>query len=336
MSDVPRPLAELPITASLPWLAGPQQALEESIARDRLTHAVLIQVSPGQGGEWLARWAAARLYCAAATDSLPCGECLNCRRVASGEQPDLTIVQPIEGSKEIRIDQVRDLTSQLALTSHAGGRKVVIITPADKLNRAAANALLKTLEEPTCGSLLLLVTGEPSRLPATVQSRCTRLIARRPARAELVDWLSAQRPGTTDWKAVLEVLGDEPMVALGAQSSILEALRRETHRALETAARGGLDPVETAELWGKEAYAERLACIESWLLSRLRDWASGRAAITPRAWFEALDETREARQWADTPINKPLVFERLLWRLGSLASAQRNRSQPTSGVNRGP
>jgi DNA polymerase-3 subunit delta' len=256
--------------------------------------------------------------------------------VASGEQPDLTIVQPIEGSKEVRIDQVRDLTSQLALTSHAGGRKVVIITPADKLNRAAANALLKTLEEPTCGSLLLLVTGEPSRLPATVQSRCTRLIARRPARAELVDWLSAQRPGTTDWKAVLEVLGDEPMVALGAQSSILEALRRETHRALETAARGGLDPVETAELWGKEAYAERLACIESWLLSRLRDWASGRAAITPRAWFEALDETREARQWADTPINKPLVFERLLWRLGSLASAQRNRSQPTSGVNRGP
>ena len=336
MSDLPRPLAELPITASLPWLRGLQQALEESISRDRLAHAVLIQVSPGRGGEWLARWLAARLYCGSATRPLPCGECLNCRRVASGEQPDLTLVQPIEESKEIRIDQVRELTTQLALTSHAGGRKDVIITPADKLNRAAANALLKTLEEPTRGSLLLLVTGEPSRLPATVQSRCMRLIAPRPARAELVEWLRAQRPGSTDWNAVLEVLGDEPLVALGTESGTLEALRHETHRALEAAARGGLDPVETAELWGKEAYAERLACIEAWLLSRLRDWASGRAGIAPRAWFEALDETREARQWADTPINKPLVLERLLWRLGSLDSAQRKRSQPASGVNRGP
>jgi len=117
MSDLPRSLAELPITASLPWLRGLQQALEESISRDRLAHAVLIQVSPGLGGGWLARWLAARLYCGAATVPLPCGECLNCRRVASGEQPDLTLVQPIEESKEIRIDQVRELTTQLALTT---------------------------------------------------------------------------------------------------------------------------------------------------------------------------------------------------------------------------
>ncbi|MFZ9477987.1 MAG: DNA polymerase III subunit delta' [Steroidobacteraceae bacterium] len=336
MSDLSRTIADLPLTASLPWLTALQSALEDSIARDRLAHAVLIQVSPGRGGDWLARWLAARLYCSAAAGPRPCGECLSCRRVVSGEQPDLLHIQPIEDSKEIRIDQVRELTTQLALTSHAGGRKVVIITPADKLNRAAANALLKTLEEPTRGSLLLLVTGEPSRLPATVQSRCMRLVAPRPARAELVAWLRTQRSGNTDWNAVLEVLGDEPLVALGAESGTLEALRHETQRALEAAARGGLDPVETAELWGKEAYAERLACIEAWLLVRLREWASGKAGIAPRAWFEALDETREARQWADTPINKPLVLERLLWRLGSLESAQRKRSQPASGVNRGP
>jgi len=336
MSDLPRSIPELPLTATLPWLGAAQTALEESITRDRLAHAVLIQVSPGLGGEWLARWLAARLYCSAAGAPRPCGACLDCRRVASGEQPDLLLVQPIEESKEIRIDQVRELTSQLALTSHAGGRKVVIITPADKLNRAAANALLKTLEEPTRGSLLLLVTGEPSRLPATVQSRCMRLVAPRPTRADLVEWLRGHSAGGTDWNALLEVLGDEPLVALGAQSGTLEALRHETHRALEAAARGGLDPVETAELWGKEAYAERLACIEAWLLSRLREWARGRAAIAPRAWFEALDEAREARQWADTPINKSLVLERLLWRLGTLESAQRKRSQPASGVNRGP
>lgn len=337
------PLPSLPLDAHLPWLDPLQQALESALHTDRLGHALLLQVSPGLGGEWLAHWLAARLFCTRlrASPPAPCGECLACRRVMSGEQPDVLVLRPIEESREIRIDQVRELIGELTLTSHAGGRKVAIITPADKLNRAAANALLKTLEEPTTGSLLILVTGEPSRLPVTVLSRCTRLQTSLPTLDVLADWLRRNSDRQTDWSAVLQVLGARPLEAMVADAASIAALQRDTVRALEQAARGSLDPIETAEAWGKDDYALRIACIEAWLTERIRQWAGGAGrAVTAggavagapgnavQTLFLALDETREARQWADTPINKPLALERLLWRLNSLASGAASSRRP--------
>src|SRR5207302_1716448 len=121
------------------------------------------------------------------------GACAPCRRVWAQQHPDLAWVRIAEDSQQIRIEQVRDLAADLALTSHAGGYKVGILTPAEALNRFAANALLKTLEEPPARTLLVLVTTQPSRLPATVLSRCQRLRVRAPARAEAGAWLRARR-----------------------------------------------------------------------------------------------------------------------------------------------
>ena len=86
---------------------------------------------------------------------------------------------------------------------------------------------------------------------------------------------------------------------------------------------GGLDVVETAERWGKDEYALRVACIERWIAERLREWARGKRGVAAPALFEALDHAREARQWAETPVNKPLAMERILWRLATLAAAAR-------------
>lgn len=314
-------VAALPLETELPWLKPLQRQLDAAMEADRLAHALLIQVSPGLGGDWLATWLAARLFCSAST--APCGCCTGCRRVTDGEQPDLLRLQPIEESKEIRVDQVRELAAELALTSHAGGRKIAIVSPAERLNRAAANALLKTLEEPSGSSLLVLVTGEPSRLPVTVLSRCTRLQIQQPAQSELIEWLAGRGGNATDWAALLQMLGPKPLEALAADGEALTSLHRETTRALEQAVAGSLDPIETAETWGKEDYALRIACIESWLAARLRDWAAGRGKAKPQALLLALEEAREARQWADTPINKPLALERLLWRLNAAASSRR-------------
>jgi len=321
------PLPKLPLDARLPWLASLQGSLEAALRSDRLGHAVLLQVAPALGGEWLATWLAARIFCSAASTARPCGVCLACRRVLGGEQYDLQWLQPIEDSREIRIDQVREMVDELALTSHGGGRKIVILSPAERLNRAAANALLKTLEEPTRGSLLLLVTGEPSRLPSTILSRCTRLRAAQPTEAVMREWLQQHAGKSADWAAVLQVLGAKPLEAMSVDAAALTQLQRETVRALEQAAAGSLDPVGTAETWGKEDYAVRIACIEAWLLGRIRQWAlreparRGSADKAVQSLFAILDETREARHWADTPINKPLALERLLWRLNSLASS---------------
>jgi len=311
--------------AELPWLRPAQESFNAALASGRLGHALLVQASPGQGGEWLATWIAARMFCRQPREiqgigAVPCGACLDCRRVVSGEQPDLLTLRPVEDSKEIRIDQVRELAAELALTAHAGGRKVAIITPAERLNRNAANALLKTLEEPAGQALLLLVTGEPWRLPVTVQSRCTRLRPRTPSDDESVAWLQAQRPGSSavDWRAALAVLGPQPLSALGVDGASLVGLQRDTERALQDAITGGLDVVETAERWGKDEYALRVACIERWIAERLREWGRGKQTVAAPALFEALDHAREARQWSETPINKPLAMERILWRLATL------------------
>jgi len=311
------------LNSELPWLLEAQSRLSAAFDSDRLSHALLVQVAPGQGGEWLAYWLAARIFCTANTR--PCGECLACRRVVEDEQPDFFVLRPTEDSKEIRVDQVRELVAELSLTAHGGRRKVAIISPADKLNRAAANALLKTLEEPTAGSLILLVSGEASRLPATVQSRCARVTIKSPARAELVDWLKRERDSRSDWLRVLEVIGDRPLAALELDASAVLALAEETRRALETANRGGLDAIETAEIWGKEAYSWRIACIEQWLLEALRECVLQGPSPRGVLLCELLDDVREARQWADSPINKTLVLERLLWRITAQSAAASNR-----------
>ena len=319
-----------PLDADLPWLRPAQQAFNAALASGRLGHALLVQASPGQGGEWLATWIAARMFCRQPREvpgvgTAPCGGCLDCRRVQSGEQPDLLTLRPIEDSKEIRIDQVRGLAAELSLTAHAGGRKVAVLTPAERLNRNAANALLKTLEEPSGQALLMLITGEPWRLPVTVQSRCTRLRPRTPTEDELVAWLQAQRPGSSavDWRAALAVLGPQPLEALTVDGAALAGLQRDTERALQDAMTGGLDVVETAERWGKDEYALRVACIERWIAERLREWGRGKRGVAAPALFEALDHAREARQWTETPINKPLAMERILWRLATLGAAAR-------------
>lgn len=322
-------MTALPLDSDLPWLRPAQDSFNAALASGRLGHALLLQVSPGQGGQWLALWIAARLFCRKVDPvrQQPCGICLDCRRVMSGEQPDLLRVQPIEDSKEIRVDQVRELSAELALTSHAGGRKVAIVSPAERLNRNAANALLKTLEEPSGSALLLLVTGEPWRLPATVRSRCTRLRPEPTSDDRFVSWLQAQRPGSSaaDWHAALGMLGSQPLAALDTDIAALGGLRRDTERALEDAMRGTLDVVETADRWGKDDYALRVACVELWLIDRLRDWGHGKRGASSKTLFEALDHAREARQWAESPVNKPLAIERVLWRLATAQGAAARR-----------
>ena len=187
MSDPAATVLSLPAP---PWTQPERTQLQAAFAAGRLPHALLIHEAPGSGGEWLAFWAAQLVLCQNRAQA-PCGVCSACRRVLAAQHPDLWCVRPEEEARQIRIEQVRELASELALTSHGGGYTVAILSPADALNRFAANALLKTLEEPPAQRLLVLVATQPSRLPPTVLSRCQRLPVRAPTRAEALAWLTA-------------------------------------------------------------------------------------------------------------------------------------------------
>jgi len=308
------------------WLTAEIASLRGAYDARRLPHAILIHEAPGAGGDWLAGWAARLVLCSNPGDA-PCGRCTSCQRAAQGQHPDLALVQPLESSTQIRIEQVRELSAELALTSHQGGYKVGILSPADTLNRFAANALLKTLEEPPQGTLLLLVATQPSRLPATILSRCQKVRIRAPAPAEAIAWLEATR-GPGDWGRVLAVLGAAPMLAATADPAAVVEVASEVRRGLEEAAAGGGDPVAMAERWARSELPLRLSCVENWLTERIRgrlggggDFTKVRPGAHPRGAAESLDlrqlfglldTVRELKSSFDVPINRGLALESLL------------------------
>src|SRR6185437_1388267 len=250
-----------------PWLAGPLAHLRRARSAGRFPAALLIQDQPGAGGAALARFAVRLALCRSAQP--PCGQCRDCRQLAAAQHPDYLHVAPMEESRQIRVEQIRELAELLALSAHAGAATVALSEPADAMNANAANALLKTLEEPRAGVSLLLVTAVPSRLAATILSRCQRLLVPRPSRAASLAWLTRQA-GAGPWEAVLEVIGNAPFDALSLEAAQVARLGVETHAALADLAAGRLDVARTAEAWGRADSLElRLTCLENWLTSRI-------------------------------------------------------------------
>jgi len=189
------------------WLEAPRREIAAAFAAGRLAHGLLIHEDPGAGGLEFARWIAQLVNCR--SKSAPCGECQQCRWVAADQHPDVARVSPEEDSQFIRIEQVRALIEDMALTAHGSGYKVAILTPAEAMNHFAANALLKTLEEPPPRTLLLLVTSQPSRLIPTLRSRCSLVRLKGPTRAEAAQYLEAVR-GPGAWTDALAATGAGP------------------------------------------------------------------------------------------------------------------------------
>lgn len=336
--DAPAAAAVPPLGIVPAWLAEHTAVLRRALQNGRFPHALLIHEAPGAGGEWLAFFSAQLVLCQRGAAAAPCGACGGCRRVAALQHPDLTWLRPEGESRQIRIEQVRDLSADLALTSHtAGGYKVGVIAPADALNRFAANALLKTLEEPPERTLLVLVATQPSRLPPTILSRCRRVSVRPPSREESLAWLHAAR-GAADWGAALDVLGEAPMLAAQADPAELAAIGAESRGTLESLMQGEADPVAAAERWARSEWPLRLLCFENWLTEKLRRAAESPRFLTEmrdgpylsdrgtflniRELFRLLDEVRELRATLDVPTNRGIAVEALFRRMAPAPRAR--------------
>ncbi|TVR88099.1 MAG: DNA polymerase III subunit gamma/tau [Trueperaceae bacterium] len=150
--------------------------LVAALRRDAIGHAYLFSGPRGVGKTTSARLLAMAVNCDAAADERPCGRCTACLAVQSGGHPD---VIELDAASNNSVDDVRELREQVRLAPLRGGRRVWILDEAHMLSRAAANALLKTLEEPPPGLLFILATTEPEKLPATVLSRCQHFRFRR-------------------------------------------------------------------------------------------------------------------------------------------------------------
>ncbi len=232
----------------LPWQSAQWARFQQARAADRMPHALLLAGPRGTGKGQLAEAIAARLLCEHPDADRACGSCRGCHLLAAGSHPDFRRIMPEEGGSGIlRIEPIRDLAEFSQRTSQFNAARVALLSPAEALNRAAANALLKTLEEPPPGMCLILVSHETTRLPATVRSRCQTYRMGLPSRQAATQWLADE--GIEGGDRLLDLAGGAPLFAraLAAEEGLArhQALADDLCGVLE----GHQDPVERAAHW---------------------------------------------------------------------------------------
>jgi DNA polymerase III subunit delta' len=206
--------ARAPLRGPMPWHAGDLDRLLSGAFSGRLHHALLLSGPSGIGKRLLAERLGRALLCETPIAAGECGQCKACRLMVAGTHPDLLRISPEEPGKQIRIAQVREeLVDFVVRTASIALRKVVLIEPAEAMNLATANCLLKSLEEPSPDTFLLLLSDAPVRLLPTIRSRCRQVPLRPPALAEGLAWLVAQR-GASGAEDLLGVAAGRPLEAL--------------------------------------------------------------------------------------------------------------------------
>ncbi|TFW10564.1 DNA polymerase III subunit delta' [Oxalobacteraceae bacterium OM1] len=331
-----------------PWQSAPWQQLQQM--RERLPHAILFHGPEGVGKTAFAeRFAQALLCQTPASDGQPCGACDSCGWFVQYSHPDYRRVRPEvledeetgeaeEGaeagdgkktkaaktpSKEIKIDQIRALADFMNVSTHRQGMRIVLLYPAEALNTAAANALLKTLEEPPPNTVFLLVSHSLERLLPTILSRCRKFALALPAPDEALAWLKQNDVADADvW---LAEQGGAPLAALAASEGETRDVMDEFLRAL---CRPDVDTaLRTADKLQKTPVVQLVAWQQRWLYDVFAQKLSGRIRYYPRykkelaalaakvevpALLQALKAVSERRAVAEHPLSAKLFIEDML------------------------
>lgn len=300
------------------WFDGWWKEVAQTL--DRRPSALLLHGPKGIGKTDFSLEIAAALLCQSplSDDQTACGKCQSCGWMASRQHPDFRWVRPdadveedaesgvqedvpapADGagdgkkkSEEIRIEQIRGLAGFANVGAHRGGLRVVVVSPANRMNYAAANALLKTLEEPSPGLMFILVADSLRGIPATILSRCRRLDL--DVSSQDLALLQTQQSQAADWLLPL----------------------------LES---GQVDPIKWAEKGGKSPPGDALELLMRWMTDcgRVREGLSARSFSdrapalrdqalrirSPQHWTQTMAEIQRMRAVAEHPLNPRLFYE---------------------------
>ena len=314
-----------------PWLTPALEQFETARRAGSLGHAWLISGPAGVGKINLALVLARRLLGedrpVAVLDAAAGLAALPGRHEPTNRHPDLHWLYPEEEKETISIDQVRDLIEILTLTAHRGGAKIAIVEPAEALTAAASNALLKTLEEPSAESYLLLLSHQPGRLPATVRSRCQHVTIRPPGAASIATWLGVAPAMVAEAE---RSVGTAPLPLAAAIQASEVSKFKELERTLAEVCQDKSDSQSVAQAWAKGDTRLALGWLQRRLYQELRARLAARGKGTEitvpatstlhNAWrplpertlFDAYDRAEKLLNQVGSGLNIELALQAML------------------------
>lgn len=321
---------------ALPWHR--KQLREWAARKERMPHALLIFGRQGIGKLAFAHALAQLLLCEGAWQAVgaSCGICGSCKWYEEGNHPDFHLIEPDtapegsaeeegttkKGGRQITIEKIRVIPDFMNITSHRGGPKVVLIHPAEALNLSAANALLKSLEEPASQTYFLLITHRPSQVAITVRSRCQQIALLPPPPAVAGAWL--RQEGINDPELALAHTGNSPLLARDLADKEFWQQRDFFLRSLADSL---LNPLVLAEQIRDYPLDQVVGWMQKWTFDLILEKFAGRVCYNPdyaiaikaaAARVDSLSALRFHRAVVrmqavvDHPLNPRLVLEKLL------------------------
>lgn len=330
-----------------PWQESSWTQLQQ--LRQRMPHAILFHGAAGIGkSDFIERFAQGLLCEAVLPDGHACGQCASCGWFLQQNHPDYRRVRPealedepaAEGeesdaetkktaksakapSKDIKIEQIRNLADFMNISTHRQGLRVVVLYPAEALNMPASNALLKTLEEPPPGTVFLLASNSLDRLLPTILSRCRKFALPMPSHAEALAWLKAQ--GVADADSWLREQGGAPLAAMAQAET---GNRDELEMLLQLLARPSVEgALKVADKLQKVPLSAQVSWLQRWLYDLFSYKLAGNIRYYPRYQKElagladkihvskllaAIKGANERRATSDHPLSPKLFLEDML------------------------
>ena len=325
----------------LPWHRGELERLMSG--RARMPHALLVHGREGIGKRSFASALAQSLLCEDRLSSgVACGRCAACSWFDSGNHPDFRLFEPAsvtdgaeddegkekKASLQILIEQIREVPDFIHVSSHRGGAKVILIHPAEALNSSAANALLKSLEEPPAGTHFLLVAHRIRYLLPTIRSRCQLVPLAGPEPDAAIEWLRAQ--GVANPALALAQTGNSPVLA---QQLAGEDYWQQREFLLQRFAERTFDPLLVAEQIRDYPVQRVVNWLQKWTFDLIFQKSLGQVRYNPdyaaqitalAGWVEPLSalhlhrETVMLQRAVNHPLNSRLFLEQLLLNYAAL------------------
>ena len=249
------------ISTCLPWQAEPWSKLVKQMHAEQLPHAILLTGVEHTGKARFAMALARLLLCQQSEADYNCGHCHACELSMSGSHGDFRSLQPEGTSRVIKVDQIRELVDFGTKTASFGQRKVIILSPAESMNRAAANALLKLLEEPSEGTFIILVCHRSQALPATIRSRCQTVTFPMPKAELSLLWLDNLTGARGESEEALLLAGGQVMLAASMYENAALDSAKKIHAGLDALAHGNYTLREVGTLmadWPAEEVLQQL------------------------------------------------------------------------------